>query len=155
MVTQSYTCKLIDLRSAKREETANFSQSHHWFPRKMTCEKRAQKFHTYDVSLPRSGIISMEFLHSFLWCHFAGKPVVASQNAGCLLKCLNTPILPQNDLRSVGFDCHCMALTSTSFHCTWPVSLTPYFRNSPSFEELCYHIVLLSYSTTLTIKPSK
>ena len=28
---------------------------HHWFPRQMTSEKRAQKFHTDDASLPRSG----------------------------------------------------------------------------------------------------
>ena len=28
---------------------------HHWFPHDMTSEKRAQKFHTNDVSLPRSG----------------------------------------------------------------------------------------------------
>ena len=27
----------------------------HWFPRQMTPEKRAQKFHTDDMSLPRSG----------------------------------------------------------------------------------------------------
>ena len=27
----------------------------HWFPRQMTSEKRAQKFHTDDMSLPRSG----------------------------------------------------------------------------------------------------
>ena len=26
-----------------------------WFPLEMTSEKRAQKFHTDDVSLPRSG----------------------------------------------------------------------------------------------------
>ena len=29
--------------------------------------------------------ISMEFLHLFLRCHFAGKPVKASQNVGCFL----------------------------------------------------------------------
>ena len=29
--------------------------SHHWFPREMTSEKRTQKFHTDDASLPRSG----------------------------------------------------------------------------------------------------
>ena len=74
---------------------------------------------------------------------------MASQNAGCLLKCLNTPILPQNDLRSEGFDCHDVALTATLFHCTWPLSPPPYFRNSLSFEELYYHTVLLSCSTTL------
>ena len=39
-------------------------------------------------ALPRSKkwrVISMEFLHSFLRCHFAGKPV-ASRNVGCSLR---------------------------------------------------------------------
>ena len=137
--------KLIDLRSPKPEKTANISQSHHWFPHEMTCEKRAQKFHTYDVSLPRSGIISMEFLHPFLRRHFAGKPVVASQNVSCLLKCLSTPILPQNDIRSVGFDCHGVALAATLFHCTWP----QLSRSLLILEILC---LLKNYVITLYLK---
>ena len=60
---------------------------YHWFSRKMTSEKRAQKFHTDDASLPRSRkcfqseapprygewrLISLEFLHSFNRRLFAG-----------------------------------------------------------------------------------
>ena len=40
-------------------------------------------------ALPRSEqwpVISMEFLRSFLRSHFAGKPPMASQNAGCFLR---------------------------------------------------------------------
>ena len=37
------------------EKTANISRRHQRFPREMTSEKRAQKFHTDDASLPRSG----------------------------------------------------------------------------------------------------
>ena len=37
------------------EKTADISRRHWWSPREMTSEKRAQKFHTDDVSLPRSG----------------------------------------------------------------------------------------------------
>ena len=47
--------------------------------------------HGQSKALPRSGkwcIISVEFLHSFLRCHLAGKPVVASPNVGCFLKLL-------------------------------------------------------------------
>ena len=81
----------------------------------MTSEKRAQKFHTHDASLPsgvvlligwikfprrhdqsealpRSGywhVISMEFLRSFLSRHFAGKPVVVSPNVGCFLRLMD------------------------------------------------------------------
>ena len=36
------------------EKTAEISRRHHWFPREMTSDKRAKKFHTDDVSLPRS-----------------------------------------------------------------------------------------------------
>ena len=77
----------------------------------MLSEKRAQKFHTDDVSLPRSrqyfgraaweiwfnqsetlprsGLwhaISMLFLHSFLRRLLAGKPVLASPNVSCFLR---------------------------------------------------------------------
>ena len=42
--------------SAKKpEKTADILRRHHWFPPEMKSEKRAQKFHTDDVSLPRSG----------------------------------------------------------------------------------------------------
>ena len=46
------------------EKTADTWRRHHWFPRQMTSEKRAQKFHTDDTSLPRFGywrVIRMEF----------------------------------------------------------------------------------------------
>ena len=97
----------------KPEKTADISRSYHWFPREMTSEKRTQKFHTDDASLHRSRycfwlvvsrekfasanqehypglgsewrVISVEFLHSSLRRHFAGKPVVASRNVGCFL----------------------------------------------------------------------
>ena len=36
------------------EKTADIWRRNHWFPCQMKSEKRAQKFHTDDVSLPRS-----------------------------------------------------------------------------------------------------
>ena len=36
------------------EKTADISRRHHWSPREMTSEKRAQKFHTDDAILTRS-----------------------------------------------------------------------------------------------------
>ena len=36
-------------------ENCRYSRRHHWFSREVTSEKRAEKFHTDDVSLPRSG----------------------------------------------------------------------------------------------------
>ena len=39
------------------EKTAEFLWRHHWFYREMTSEKRAQKFHTDDVSLSTSFLI--------------------------------------------------------------------------------------------------
>ena len=41
--------------SRQPEKTANIWRRYHWFPLQMTFEKQAQKFHTDDASLPRSG----------------------------------------------------------------------------------------------------
>ena len=93
------------------ETTADMATlPYHWFPRQMTSEKRAQKFHgvstqiwvvlligwikfptRYDLSesLPSSGwwhVVTMEFLNSFFRRFFAGKPVVASWNVSCFLR---------------------------------------------------------------------
>ena len=43
------------LLSPQPEKTADIWRRCHWFPRQMTSEKRAQKFHADDASLPRSG----------------------------------------------------------------------------------------------------
>ena len=45
----------------------------------------------------------MEFLHTFLWLHFAGKPVVALQNVSCLLTqtdCLESTL---HHVRNIGW----------------------------------------------------
>ena len=86
----------------------------HWFPYKMTSEKRAQKFPTDNASLLRSGwcpwlvgslphpirsiiqiwvltpLQCMEFLRSFLRHHFTGKPVKEWRNVVCFLRLLST-----------------------------------------------------------------
>ena len=41
--------------SLKPEKTADIWRRYHWFSRQMTSEKRAQKFHNDDASLPRAG----------------------------------------------------------------------------------------------------
>ena len=43
------------LRKYYLEKTADIWRRYHWFPREVTSEKPAQKFHTDDASLPRSG----------------------------------------------------------------------------------------------------
>ena len=55
-------CQEIDsIKSARGtgisrpEKIADISRHQHWFPRETRSEKRAQKFHTDDASLPRSG----------------------------------------------------------------------------------------------------
>ena len=40
------------------EKTADIWRRFHWFPRQMTSENRAQKFHTYEASLPDLGSTS-------------------------------------------------------------------------------------------------
>ena len=84
----------------------------HWFPYKMTSEKRAQKFPTDNASLLRSGwclwlvgslahpirsiillvtpLQCMEFLRSFLRRHFTGKPLKEWRNVACFLRPLST-----------------------------------------------------------------
>ena len=37
------------------DKTADISRRYHWFPREMKSEEGAQKFHTVDLSLSRSG----------------------------------------------------------------------------------------------------
>ena len=81
------------------------SRHHHWFPLEMTSKERAQKFHTDDVSLPKSGNASnwscrvanlLQPIRSIsqIWVvarhqygisacevvHLAGKPIMASLN---------------------------------------------------------------------------
>ena len=90
------THKKGDFRSVLIKQPTFRNATHHWFPREMTSEKRAQKFHTNDASLPISGqcfwlveenfqairsttpwycrVIKMEFLYSFVRHHFVGNP---------------------------------------------------------------------------------
>ena len=67
------------------------------------------KFPTRHEALPRFGkwgVISMEFLRSFLRRHFAGKPVVVSPNVGCFLR-----LLPRHPPKT------CMTFFFNSFLC--------------------------------------
>ena len=61
------------------------------------CSK-FHSFHDQSEALPRSGqwyVISIESLRSFLRHHLAGKPVVGSQNVGCLFR-LSIPSMKFN-----------------------------------------------------------
>lgn len=53
------------------EKPAENSQSHHCFPREMTSDERAQKFHTGDISLTRSRqcflLVEANFRHGTSW----------------------------------------------------------------------------------------
>ena len=53
--------------SGEASKTADIWRRYDWFSRQMTSEKRAQKFHTDDASLPRSWYISA----SDWLCHVA------------------------------------------------------------------------------------
>ena len=41
-------------KATEPEKIVDISLHHHWFPCEITSEKWVQKFHTDDVSLPRS-----------------------------------------------------------------------------------------------------
>ena len=51
----------------KPEKTVDILRRHRWFPREMTFEKRAQKFHTDDASLPRSDWMKQISNQSPVW----------------------------------------------------------------------------------------
>ena len=87
-VRRWYACELnqsfnfVFCINLRKQPTFESSRRQGWLPGEMTSEKRLQKFHTDDVSLPRSGqwhVISMKILRSFLRPHFAWRPVVASR----------------------------------------------------------------------------
>ena len=53
---KNYEKKIEQITNRQQaEKTTGNSRRHNWFSRKMTTEKRAQKFHTNDASLLRSG----------------------------------------------------------------------------------------------------
>ena len=43
------------------EKTGDIPRRQHWFPREITSEERAQKFHSHDASLPRSDWLEICF----------------------------------------------------------------------------------------------
>ena len=103
-----YDWSFLLCRRNKPEKTAGISLRHHWFPREMTSEKQAQKFHTKDGPLPQIWVVLLivgNLLHPVrsttqIWVvirnkhgisahvsetSFRGKPVVVSQNVCCSL----------------------------------------------------------------------
>ena len=94
------------------EKTADISRYHNWFNDEMTCEERAQNFHTDDASLPdlrgasEWWCLVQNLLQPIrgttqIWevtrhqyrisaivsqmSFFSGKPVMTSRNFGCFL----------------------------------------------------------------------
>ena len=109
------TYKMIDnVQSIIKLVITWFKEKHNnyqWFPHKMMSERPLQKFHTDDVTLPRSekciwsvtpktkfssvnrkhyldlgSDTSSVFLQSFLQLNLAGKSVVVSWKGGCFLR---------------------------------------------------------------------
>ena len=58
------------------ENSRHLATLNHWFSRQMTSEKRAQKFHTDDSSLPRSGKSCQRYffreIHENCYVHKSG-----------------------------------------------------------------------------------
>ena len=90
------------------EKTADIPRRQHWFPREITSEERAQKFHTDDASLPRSDWLEICFNQphlgndtSSVWnfCtrfseSFHGETSGDDANVGIFLRLWSPPILP-------------------------------------------------------------
>jgi len=54
-ISKSIVCTNVHIKRYFLLLARENRQNYHWFPRQMPFEKRAQKFHTDDASLPRSG----------------------------------------------------------------------------------------------------
>ena len=71
MFPNSFTRSNIAWENSRHLATLN-----HWFSRQMTSEKRAQKFHTDDSSLPRSGKLCQRYffreIHENCYVHKSG-----------------------------------------------------------------------------------
>ena len=90
------------------EKTGDIPRRQHWFPREITAEERAQKFHTDDASLPRSDWLEICFNQphlgsdtSSVWnfCtrfseSFHGETSGDDANVGIFLRLWSPPILP-------------------------------------------------------------
>ena len=84
--------EIIQADSLRKQKT--FHDSTNGFPVKWRTrnERRNSVLMTHYYPDPGTAsdwlccVISMEFLHSFLRCHFAGKPLVALQNVVCFLR---------------------------------------------------------------------
>ena len=111
LIEKTKKTSFINLPSLRKQPTFR----HHWFPCEVTPETRAEKFHTDDLPILRSGHCfwlvgnilrpirsttqiwavarhgyGQEFLCSFFRRHFARKPPVASQDVFCFLRLQNT-----------------------------------------------------------------
>ena len=95
----SSTHKKVQTTADLARERHIMTPPDHWFPRGTTSEERAQKFLIMTCpfqdlgsacdwlkQIPSWHVISMEFLYSFLWRHFAVKPLMASRNVSCFLR---------------------------------------------------------------------
>ena len=75
------------------EKTVDIWRSYHCFPHQMTFEKRAQKFHTDDASLPRSCLPPkcITFVFNFSWVIQSSKEKLRTmlmQNFGRETRCI-------------------------------------------------------------------
>ena len=75
LVIQKYSCsnvgnrrwQLLPHNLETGHKKADIPRIRHWFPGEMTSEKRAQKFHTDDVSLHTSGYYSLKKISLAAW----------------------------------------------------------------------------------------
>ena len=103
-------------------------------------------------ALPRSRqwrVISIEFLRSFLWRHFAGKPVVASRNVVCFLKIPTGNVNLFNINQEESLNCLSNDMIIILIRATiWVNFLLPWTRNSLLVQ--CILSDLLVHSTVAT-----
>ena len=76
----------------KPEKTVDILRRYRWFPREMTFEKRAQKFHTDDASLPRFDWMRQISNQSPVW-NFCARHRWRREMSGRLRKLINVDLV--------------------------------------------------------------
>ena len=107
------------------EKTADISRRHHWFPRQMTSEKQAQKFHTDDVTLLSSikcfWLVEENFPHCMT--HDQSEALPKSRQSRVIS--MEFPRSFLSDVNSRGNQCWRRGMSAVSSDYCYPNKLSP------------------------------
>ena len=107
----------------KPEKTVDILRRYRWFPREMMFEKRAQKFHTDDASLPRFDWMRQISNQSPVW-NFCARHRWRREMSGRLRKLINVDLVSFCFALFFFFFLFLLPITVTSADCPLQYCLT-------------------------------